>query len=356
MKICFLTNNLDTQNGGGRFSYELIEHVRKNIDDVVILTTVSSGYDKEHSILSTSKIKLLFSIFKIRKIIKQCDIIYALDGFPYGIIGVLTSLGLKKKIIITAIGSGSIRPLYGKWNFLLTWAYRRADVVTAISSYTVNEINKKIDIDIKIITPGISYQYFLDSYNQVDDSALKYKPYILTVGRFKKRKGQLLSLKAFAKIAKEFPDLKYVFVGSSRSAYYQQVADLSRKFSLENRVIFKEAINDNELVSFYKNAELFILLPQNVNFDIEGFGLVYLEAAAFGLPVIGALRSGATDAILDKQNGFLVEPQDVDEAAEKMKLILEDSKLRHNFSHNSIVFAKSLDWSTIIKKYLNILK
>ena len=353
MKIVFLTNNLDIKNGGGRFSRDLITRIKKENIEVKILTTVASDYKEEEVIVYNSKLKLFISLFKIRKIFKDYDIVHAIDGFPYAIVAAICNLGLKKKFIITAIGSGAIQPLYSKWSAMLKWAYHKADKITAISSYTADEINKKItDLVIKVIIPGIDYNHF--AQQSADEN--KYKPYILSVGRIKERKGQYFSIKAFAKVSKQYKNLKYIIVGSSRGRYYRKISDLIKKLDIVDKIIFKEDISDQELVSFYKNAELFILLPQNVDYDIEGFGLVFVEAASFGLPVIGALQSGAIDAMLDGQNGFLVEPQNTDQTAKQMLKILNDHDLRDSFAKRSIEFAKSLDWQFIIKEYKEIYK
>ncbi len=360
-RICFLTNSLNTSQGGGRFSLGLIDNIKKtNIFNIDILTTVSSGHDLEKPILYSSKIKLILSFFKIRKIFKKCDIIHAIDGFPYGVIAVIASLGLRKKIIISTVGSGSIKPLYKFYQgFLLRFAYRLSNVITTISSYTSSEIKKKVPrLDMQIITPGIDYSYFYnanlqDEYNQEIEL---YKPYILSVAKLKPRKGHYFSLSVFAKVADELPHIKYLIVGSGRGKYYKEIKQLIQNLKIEDKVIFKQNISDEELVLLYKNAEMFILLPQNDNHDIEGFGLVYIEAAAFGLPVIGCFDSGAEDAILNKQNGFLVNPDDVDNATEKVLEIMNNSSLKLEFSRKSVDFAKKNDWGYVIKYYLEIYK
>jgi glycosyltransferase involved in cell wall biosynthesis len=339
------------KNGGGRFSRNLIEQVKKEKVEVKVLTTVGSAYKEEELLIYSSKLKLFFSLFKIRRIFKDYDVIHTIDGLPYAIVAAICNFGLGKKLIITAIGSGSIKPLYNKWSPILKWAYRRADRITAISSYTADEIKKKISgLNIEVIVPGIDYNHFI----RQEDRADEYQSYIISVGRIKERKGQFFSIKAFAKVAAKYKDLKYIIVGSNRGQYYKKLQSLIKELNIVDKVIFKENISDQELFSLYKNAELFILLPQNIDHDIEGFGLVFVEAAAFGLPVIGALNSGAIDAILDKQNGFLIDPQDIDEAAKKIEYILSDENLQNNFRIKSVEFAKSLDWSIIIKKYLKI--
>ncbi|MEK7074316.1 MAG: glycosyltransferase family 4 protein, partial [Patescibacteria group bacterium] len=146
MKICFLAHDLRNDYGAGVFSHRLVSGVQKQLGwDITVLTSEYSGLSFEHTILHPQKIKLVREFWRIRKIMKTCDIIHALDGFPYGIIAILASLGLKKKIIITAVGSGAIIPLYNRlYAPLMRWCYRRADMVTAISAFTRDEIIKRV--------------------------------------------------------------------------------------------------------------------------------------------------------------------------------------------------------------------
>ena len=126
------------------------------------------------------------------------------------------------------------------------------------------------------------------------------------------------------------------------------------ELGIVDKVLFKENISDEELVCWYQQAELFMLLPQNIKYDVEGFGLVFLEAAAFGLPVIGAADSGAEDAIWNGRNGFLVNPADITAAATRAREILSNQDLRQKLSANSILFAKKMSWEHTINNYLTI--
>ncbi len=355
-KICLLVHSLDIKRGGGRLSLDLVENLNKNKIETRVLTSLGTGFDKEESILYTDKLRLLLSLGRIRKIIKECDVVHALDVFPFGIIAVVASLGLKKKIVITAVGSSSIRPLYRFGiSTLSKLALKRADALTAISNYVAGEVNRKIsNLNFEIIIPGINYDYFVNKPPQI--GTVKESPYILSVAKLKPRKGHHVSLRVFAKIADKLPHIKYVIVGNGRGKYYEEIKQLIRELKIEDRIIFKQNISDEELVQLYKNAEIFILLPQNDDYDIEGFGLVYVEAAAFGLPVIGCLNSGAEDAVLDKQNGFLVKSSDIDGASEKILEIINNNSLKLKFSKESIDFAKRNDWGNIIKYYLEIYK
>jgi len=348
MKICYLNHDLNETTGAGRFCLALTAALKKLIPDFDyrVLT-------HEDQTLPENKLALLFALPKIRNIFRDYDIIHALDGWPYGVMAALGSLGLKKKLVITAIGTGAIQPLYNFWKRpLLKWAYRKADAVTAVSNNTKKEILKVMpDLQIGVINHGVDSEKFKNQNSKfkiIED----YKPYILSVGALKKRKGLDYSVQALAEIAQHFPDLKYVIVGDGPEKENLQL--LITNYQLQKRVIFLKNLSEQELVALYKNAELFILLPQDDHKDIEGFGLVFLEAAAAGLPVVATKDSSAEDAILDGKNGFLVPAKDSQKIAEALSKILSDPQLKKELSENSLEFAKSMNWEKVAKQYLNI--
>lgn len=363
MKICFLLYNLNVKNGGGRFAYEFIENLRKSRPDIkiMILSTDGSGYDLERVIIPKRKIKALFLLWHFRRILKDYDIIHAFDAMPYGAIAALSCLGLDKKIIITPVGSGSIKPLYNWWRLiLLKWIFSRVNKIVSISSYTTKEMKKKLkDFPIETLPLATNYDAFIKNANNFSDKdavfeILGSKPYILSVGGVKPRKGYMDSVRVFARVAKVMPDLSYVIVGIQRGSYYQQLLKLIKSLGIEDRVIFKKDISDEHLALYYQEAELFILLSQNIEFDVEGFGLVFLEAAIFGLPVIGTSNSGAEDAILDGKNGYLVNPQNTQLIGDLIIKILENKEIKTNFGLVSKQLAKNRNWDKFTNEYIKI--
>jgi len=362
MKICFLTHNLKQDNGAGVFSLRLVNGLRKSLGcEVVVLTTEPSGFSFEKSILYPKKIKLISQFFNIRKIIKECDIIHALDAFPYGLIAILCSFRLGKRIIITAVGSGSIIPLYQRFYSALTkYCYRKADRLTAISQFTKTEILKKVkNLEIQVINHGVDFEEFskLSEKGKTEELS-KYRPYILSVGALRWRKGHHFSIQAFAKISQVFPDLKYLIVGKKQAQkYYDKLLKLVKDLNLEGKVFILNNIESQEkLIQIYQGAELFCLMSQNVGHDVEGFGLVFLEAAACGLPVVGSEDCGVEDAVQDGKNGFLVNSRSIDDFADAIIKILQDRQLKEKMQANSLALARASDWKIKIEEYVKIYK
>ncbi len=356
MRICYLNHDLKNTTGAGRFCLFLIKEIKNILPEaeITVLTSEYNGHTLEKGLIGQGVFGLIFTLFKIRKVLKDSDIIHALDGWPYGVLATLAVLGLKKKVIITAIGSGAVAPLYSFGRRpLVKWAYRRASQLTAVSRHTKKEILKIVpDLKITVINHGVdSAKFQVPSYKS---QVTSYQPYILSVGALKPRKGFEYSIRAFAEVSKQLPDLKYAIVGNGPES--KNLKFKIKNLKLENRVIFLASLSEGELIELYQNAELFILLPQDVAKDIEGFGLVFLEAAACGLPVVSAKDSSAEDAVLDGKNGILVPPQDAFAAAEAMIRILSDQKFKESLAAASREFAQKMSWQKTASEYVEFYK
>ena len=345
LKVCFLTHNLAQDNGAGVFSQRLINGLKKEMGIEAVTFTIDGGK------------KLFLEIFKLRRAIKDCDVVHALDGYPYGVAAYLAAFGLDKKFIITAVGSGAIIYLY-KWPFsvLLKRAYKRADKVIAISNFTKNEILKKIpSLRIDVINHGVDFTKWAAQTQGLEKSGVKM-PYILSVGSLRWRKGYHRSIEAFKKISEVMPGLHYVIVGKKYADdYYERLKKLISELGLEKLVhILDDIDNQDDLIEIYKNAELFCLMPQTANRDVEGFGLVFLEAAAARLPVVGTNGSGTEDAVQDAKNGYLTEPRDVDGFAAAVIKILKNPNLKADMSQESLNLARNSGWEKRIAEYVTL--
>ena len=360
MKICFLTHNVRQDNGGGVLSLNLIRRIQEVLHaEVTVLTTVSCGASFERAILRPNRFGLLAECMKIRRALKACDVIHAFDVFPYGALAVFLSLGLRKKIIITAVGSNSILPLYhGLYAPFIKFVYRRASMRTAISLFTKQEILKKMPgLEILVINPGVDADFFARRDGSHYDTK-RYKPYIVGVGQLRWRKGYHFSIRAFAKIRERFPDLHYVIVGKHlKDDYYERLQKLIDELKLRDSVFILEDVDTKEqLVDVYKGAELFCLFSQNMNHDVEGFGLVFLEAAAAGLPVVGSKNCGVDDAVREGENGLLVATRNPDDFADAIMRILGDPALKQHMAVRSLAFAAECAWNARIRGYIDIYK
>lgn len=324
-----------------------------------VLITEESGFPGERVLLNFGRIAFFRTFFMARRAFKNCDVIHAFDLFPYGMLAVFASLGLRKKVVITLIGSGSILPLYQPMAFFFArFVLQRAYKLVAISAFTRNEVLRKVPgLEIQVIHPGIELAEYEDIFKKsLPDHVRKSQPYILTVGTIRWRKGYKRSIRAFAEVSKKFPDYQYVIIGKKQSEkFFQELQDIIKELKLQEKVIFLDSIDTREdLLPWYRGAELFCLFSENINHDVEGFGIVFLEAAACGLPVVGVKNCGAEDAVEDGENGILIGSREPKEFADAIIKILENPALRGEMKKESLQFAAKFDWSEKVDEYKHI--
>ena len=362
MKICFITNNLDVKNGWGRSLFNLIDGARRADYKVNALVENSSGFDFENAVISGS---IIASAVRARSFLKKCDIINAHDIWPFGVIAMLANFGLKKKIIITAHGTYSVIPFYQKGaagffkKILSKMVLKKADKIVSVSKYTAEQLNKIMpDLKTEVVNWGIDINRFAkpDLSNGNYEYIEKLKPFILSVGAIKERKGFHISIKAFAKIKDKYPDLKYVIAGHFNDSddYKKKLDKIIADFGIAGRVLFFKNVSDEDITGFYKNSDFFILTPINEKHNFEGFGLVYLEAGACGKAVIGSRNCGAEDAVQNNITGILVSQNDVAGISNAMEKLLNDKELSRAMGEKGFLAAKEMPWSGVIEKYSKI--
>jgi phosphatidylinositol alpha-1,6-mannosyltransferase len=136
---------------------------------------------------------------------------------------------------------------------------------------------------------------------------------LLTVTRLYPYKGVDRMLESLPAIAREIPDIKYLIVGEGPDR--PRLEQLTSRLGLQSRVQFLGRLELSEIVQLYNLADLFVLLSREDPPDVEGFGLVFLEAAACGLPSVGGRSGGIPDAIDHGKTGWLVDPRNTEEIA-----------------------------------------
>lgn len=151
---------------------------------------------------------------------------------------------------------------------------------------------------------------------------------LLTVGRLVKRKGHAKVLQALSKIENNFNNLIYVIVGDGPERENLKKASLS----LKTKVIFRGEISDEEKLAWYRVSDIFVLIPQEDQMDVEGFGIVYLEAQAAGLPIIAAPVGGVPEAV--GEAGWFV--SSVEELSDSLSKLLSSAALRNELGKHGL--------------------
>ncbi len=348
MNICFLSRDTEKTNGEGRYASSLIAGVRAKGHHTVSLTV----YPSQGGVpIIRRGAGILWSSIVARKYFRECNVIHALDINPYGIIAMLGSLGLNKKIVITAQGTYSVAALHHmRTRALARKAGKRADTLVAISRFTRDEILKEITPKrIEVINHGVDLSKFSGTHEPTSP------PFILSVGIVKRRKGYHIAIPAFAKVRERFPELRYIIVGRHDDPwYFEELQGLAKQYGVAAAIEFKKNITDEELRDLYRTAALFVLPSVNHDNHFEGFGLVFLEAAAAGLPVIGTKGNGSEDAIHDGYNGILVPQNDIEATAAAMEAVIQDDVRAKRMSGAGVEWAKAHSETRVIEQYMRL--
>ena len=198
-----------------------------------------------------------------------------------------------------------------KLAWLLPRIYRGAAAIIANSRHT-KTLLQDIGVDasrIHVIHPGVHVQSFCASPEAAQRVRQKHHlgaaPVLLTVGRMQRRKGQDMVIQALPRIRQSMPQVKYVMVGTGEEL--ASLTTLAHELGVQDSVVFAGSVPDQELAAYYAACDVFIMPNRQIGGDIEGFGIVYLEAGAAGKPVIGGKSGGTDDAIVDGVTGIRVD-------------------------------------------------
>lgn len=234
-----------------------------------------------------------------------------------------TKLQPRAKTAVVTYGVEVWRPL----TKMQRRALRSVDVVLSISDHTRAELIKHSGIAIEKIKV---FPCTLDPHWDLEIPAASSEcetPLLLTVARMTKEdtsKGIDSVIRGLPHVMADIGPVEYRVVG--RGADVPRLRALADALGIGKHVIFTGELADAELRELYRRCSLFILPSRQ-----EGFGIVFLEAMAYGKPVIGGLHGGTPFVVKDRETGWLVDSSDVPEIAQTIIRFLGDEKLRKSF-------------------------
>lgn len=150
----------------------------------------------------------------------------------------------------------------------------------------------------------------------------KEDPVLLSVSRMvstEKYKGYDKVLKAIPHLVISYPQLRYMLIGKYDEKEKQRLDELISELGISDKVIFTGFLPDEEMAAHFSLADIFVMPSEK-----EGFGIVFIEAMFYGLPVIAGNKDGSTDALRHGEIGLLVDPNNNAEIEEALKKMLDD--------------------------------
>jgi phosphatidylinositol alpha-1,6-mannosyltransferase len=182
---------------------------------------------------------------------------------------------------------------------------------------------------VRVVPLGADHVFFRPG---VDTTAVRERygldcgRWLLSVARLSRHKGVDTAVKALARLAERYPDLRYAVVGSGEEL--EALEEEARGLGVGDRVRFLTDVPDRDLPALYNVAEVYLGVSRLMEQRVEGFGISIAEASACGVPVVAGRSGGIPEAVRDGETGFLVDAERVEAVAEAVRRLLDDRELR----------------------------
>jgi len=210
---------------------------------------------------------------------------------------------------------------------------RHCDVITYLGEYARRRLAGAFGprACLRRLTPGVDVETFrpdLDGSVVRVRHGLSGRPVIVCVSRLVPRKGQDTLIQALPLVRRAVPDTALLLVG--KGPYHDELLELAARHGVIDHVVLTGGVPYPELPAHYAAGDVFAMpcRTRRAGMDVEGLGIVYLEASAVGLPVLAGDSGGAPDAVLAGQTGYVVDGTSVDSVAGRLVELLQDGDLR----------------------------
>ncbi len=344
--VLFVTNDFGPRAGGiETFIIGLIE--RRPFGQTIVYTSAQTNSEQYDAVwlanygvrVIRDRSKILLPTprvaFHLKKIIRNEGITTAAFGAaaPLG----LLSAGMKRAGVVRTVALTHGHEVWWAkvfpFNLLLRRIGSTVDVLTYLGEFTRSAISKgltaKAQASMVKIAPGIDVEHFIPTDATVlrNSLGLSDKKVIVSVGRLVHRKGQDHLIEAMPEILKSIPQAHLLLVGEG--PYREHLQTLVKKHNLEASVIFIGRIQYKDLPTYICVGDIFAMPSRSrlMGLEVEGLGIVYLEASSCGLPVLAGDSGGAPDALVQNETGLVVNGTDDQQIATAAIKLLTDIEL-----------------------------
>ncbi len=261
---------------------------------------------------------------------------------------------LKKTKSFCLIHSKEINhPISSSLNKRMIKSLNKADHVIANSNFTKNLALKLgvNPINLSIIHPGCNYpiDISIDAKKYAKGIYKDSFPKLITISRLDGRKSHQNILMTIKNLLPKFPNLKYVSIGTGEQK--ANLIKLKKELNLNKEVEFIYTTNEQQKVALLDQSDLFVMPSILYKKSVEGFGISYIEAAAYGKASIGGIFGGESDAIVKGKTGYLCDGGNLNDLYDVLSKSLENENYK-KLGKNALVFSKDFNWKIIIKKYI----
>ena len=381
MKVCVISDFFPPEIGGIQtFSYELTRNLSEDnrIERVSVIafhkemrgqTIINPKFDilrlpqlEKYSLKKEFLRKRYLIPYNLLKK-RSYDVFHATTLLPSGFFAShFNRLFAHKKSFVTIYGNDVLMGFKNKKKrSMIERTFEKVDKIIAFSDSTKNKVKELYGVGedrFKVIYPGVSVPSI--DQTKIDELKRKYDItdddfVILFVGRLVKRKGIDDLMNAVGNIKEE--NLKLLIVGDGPEE--EELKKLREKLNLQKRVIFTGRIPYPDIFPCYKLSDVFSMPSKYLRDEgeIEGLGIVFLEAQSYGVPVIGTNSGGIPEAIDDGKSGFIVPENDPSAIRDRISELMSNRKLHEKISEHAIEFVqKKFSWKGCVDNHINLYK
>lgn len=355
--------------GSGRWFWDLYTRIEKN--KVIVVTDCASDasdiddksglivnripmFSKKWGVVSFAGLFFYFSVIRhVLKLVKTHDIesIHCGRTLPEGIVALVVKF-LTGTPYLCYVHGEDIEMCWSsrEFVFLVNVVIKNASILICNSKNSANLLGKWQGIKkqkIRILHPGVDAHSFCPSENLINQELLVGRKVILTVSRLQPRKGHDVLIKAMPGILKRHPDVHYVIVGSGQQHDY--LMGLIKELGLESNVSLLGECTDNEILQWYRRSELFVLPNRQVGNDVEGFGIVLLEAQACSTAVIAGDSGGTRETLKLDETGYVLDCKTPDQLIDVISGLFDSpEKLKAMGEKGRNWVLSKFDWPRVI--------
>lgn len=359
LRILVVTWELQPDSGWGRYSLGLVRGLLERGHELTILTT----RDTKAPMLAASIIPCLSTplggldrplafTWNMAQVIRHApghDLVH----FFVEPFAMAASVLFPWPYLITVHGTYGVSPFRMNpiTRTLFARTLERATSVVCVSGYTQRRMREILPLgNLDVVTNGFEP---LRPPSGRFHGEIVGRPVLMGSGALKPRKGYHTVLEALPRVREQYPDVHYYLVGDDQDRkYVAGLRDSITRLDLARNATITGRIDEAHLDALYRRADAFVLPSENSGAAFEGFGLAYIEANAYGKPVIGTLDCGAEDAIDDGVNGLLVPQRDADALSSAILRLLDDPATARAMGERGRARSNSRDWSHVVDEYL----
>jgi phosphatidylinositol alpha-1,6-mannosyltransferase len=366
-RLLLVTNDFPPRPGGIQsFLYGIVS--RLDPDEVVVLTSQWRDWEQWDDAQPFQVVRLDTQVLLPIPAVRQRALeVFAQHGCTDVWFGAAAPLGLLAPALRTA---GARRIIATTHGHEIGWAavpgarqvLRRiagdVDVMTYLGEYTRRRLADAIGADaakLRPLAPGVDTEMFSPQVDgSVNRAALGWSecPVVVCVSRLMPRKGQDVLVRALPEVRRRVGDVKLLLVGGGPAR--DRLDALIKDYGMAGQVHITGSVPFDQLPAYYRAGDVFAMPCRSRlrGLDVEGLGMVFLEAAACGLPVVAGRSGGSTDAVIDGETGVLVNGEDPRDVAATLASLLTDTDRAAAMGERGRAWtAEAWTWDSVVRRF-----